>query len=109
MQHEKRKFVEKVDYLTSPGKLAGGDSRQKAGLRPGGVSVVVTNLGVMRFEDKTGEMFLDRYYPGVTPAVILENTGFDMDVSRACPADPPTRKELTILRNECDPQRLILG
>jgi glutaconate CoA-transferase subunit B len=54
-------------------------------------------------------MYLDQYYPGTTPGMILENTGFDMDVSRAAPADPPTPAELKILRENCDPQRLILG
>jgi len=109
MQHEKRKFVKKLDYLTSPGQLGGKNSREEAGLRPGGVSVVVTNLGVMRFDKENCKMFLDKFYPGVTPETILEHTGFDMDVSRAIQADPPTKTELKILREECDPQRLILG
>lgn len=109
MQHEKRKFVKKLDYLTSPGGLKGQNSRKEAGLRPGGVTVVVTNLGVMRFNKDNGKMYLDRFYPDVTPEKILENTEFDMDVSKAVQADPPTPTELKILREECDPQRLILG
>lgn len=109
MQHEKRKFVRELDYLTSPGQLGGGDQRREAGLRPGGVTVVVTNLGVMRFDKTDKKMFLDRFYPGITPEVILENTGFDMDVSRAEQAVPPTEEELHILREVCDPQQLILG
>ncbi|HKJ99567.1 MAG TPA: CoA-transferase [Desulfotignum sp.] len=109
MQHEKRKFVNQLDYLTSPGQLSGNGSREAAGLRPGGVSVVVTNLGVMRFDPDTGRMYLDQYYPGTTPGMILENTQFYMDVSRAVQALPPTETELKILRENCDPQRLILG
>ncbi len=109
MQHERRKFVKRLDYLTSPGQLAGGNSREKAGLRPGGVSVVVTNLGMMRFDQDTGRMYLDKFYPGITPDDILFNTEFRMDVSRATQADPPTETELKILREDCDPQRLILG
>lgn len=109
MQHERRKFVKRLDYLTSPGRLTGGNSREKAGLRPGGVSVVVTNLGMMRFDQDTGRMYLDKFYPGITPEVILSNTEFEMDVSRASQADPPTETELKILREDCDPQRLILG
>ncbi len=108
MQHEKRKFVKKLDFLTSPGQLEGKNSRLEAGLRPGGVSVVVTNLGIMRFDKKTGYMYLDQYFPGITPEMILENTQFDMDVSRATQACFPTIKELEILRDKCDPQRLIL-
>lgn len=109
MQHEKRKFVKKPDYLTSPGQLDGPDGRQKAGLRPGGVSLVVTNLGMMRFDNDNKKMYLDRHYPGISPDTIIENTGFDMDVSRATEALPPTKEELDTLRNVCDPQRLILG
>ncbi len=109
MQHEKRKFVKKLDYLTSPGQLKGNNTRQAAGLRPGGVSVVVTNLGLMRFDKDSGKMYLDKFYPDITPEKILENTGFPMDVSRATLAVPPTETELKILREHCDPQRLILG
>ncbi|MCK5164282.1 MAG: ketoacid-CoA transferase [Desulfobacula sp.] len=108
MQHEKRKFVKKLDYLTSPGQLEGNNSRQAAGLRPGGVSLVVTNLGVMRFDKNNGRMYLDKFYPGISLKKIYENTEFDMDVSKATQADPPTKTELKILREECDPQRLIL-
>ena len=109
MQHEKRKFVKKLDYLTSPGQLNGKGAREKAGLRPGGVSVVITNLAVMRFEDETGEMYLDQYYPGVTSETILANMEFTVDVSRATEAVPPRAEELHVLRGKCDPQKLILG
>ncbi|MCP4024122.1 MAG: ketoacid-CoA transferase [Desulfobacteraceae bacterium] len=108
MQHEKRKFVRKLDYLTSPGQLCGQNSREDAGLRPGGVSVVVTNLGIMRFDQESGEMYLDKFYPGITPQKILENMEFEINIKKAVPADPPTKKELQILRDVCDPQRLIL-
>jgi glutaconate CoA-transferase subunit B len=108
MQHEKRKFVRKLDYLTSPGQLGGRGSRERAGLRSGGITVVITNLSVMRFGDDTGQMYLDQYYPGVTPDEILENMAFTVDVSRATEALPPSGDELRILRETCDPQRLIL-
>jgi glutaconate CoA-transferase subunit B len=109
MQHEKKKFVEKLDYLTSPGWLQGGNSRKKIGLDRGGPVAVVTNLGVMKFEELTKEMYLAEFYPGVAPGKIVENTGFTMDVSRAVESAPPSDEELRILREEVDPQRLILG
>lgn len=108
MQHEKRKFPEKLDYLTSPGYIDGPEGRAKAGLMPGGPTLVVSNLGVMRFDDKTKEMYLAYYYPGITPEKILENMEFSVDVSRAKEADPPTERELKILREKVDPQRIIL-
>jgi glutaconate CoA-transferase subunit B len=109
MQHEKRKFVKKLDYLTSPGQLTGSGARKAAGLRPGGVSVVITNKAVMRMDPDSGELFLDRYYPGLTPDHILAHMQFSVDISRAAEADPPTETELNTLREKCDPQRLILG
>jgi len=109
MQHEKRKFVKQLDYLTSPGQLDGGQSRQAAGLRPGGVDVVITNMAVMRMDSDTGEMYLDQHYPGTTPQSILDHMQFTVDISRARPVEPPTETELTTLREKCDPQRLILG
>jgi glutaconate CoA-transferase subunit B len=54
-------------------------------------------------------MYLAERYPGVTDAQVAENTGFALDVSRAVDAAPPTAVELRILRDEVDPQRLILG
>jgi glutaconate CoA-transferase subunit B len=109
MQHEKRKFVQKLDYLTSPGQLTGKGSRELAGLRPGGVSVVITNMAVMRLDPDVGELYLDSYYPGVAPEDILANMQFAVDVTRAREAEAPTDRELKTLREKCDPQRLIIG
>ncbi len=108
MQHEKRKFVKKLDYLTSPGQLKGRGSREAAGLRPGGVNVVITNKAVMRMDHDSGEMYLDCFYPGVTPEDILENMQFYVDTTKSKEAIPPSENELKILREKCDPQRLIL-
>jgi len=109
MQHGVQKFVEKLDYLTTPGWLTGGDSRQHAGYRHGGPIAVVTNLCVLKFDEVTHEMYLAERYEGVTPEHVQENTGFPLDVSRATVAEPPDAEELRILRDDVDPQRLILG
>jgi glutaconate CoA-transferase subunit B len=108
MQHEKRRFVEKLDYLTSVGWYKGGDSRRELGLPRGGAMAVVTNLGVMRFDETTREMYLAEYYPGVPIDKVVENTGFTLDASRAMESAPPTMEELRILREEVDPHKLIL-
>jgi len=108
MQHEKRKFVKQLDYLTSPGHLDGPDGRRNAGLPVGGPQCVVTNLAVMRFDEHTKEMYLDGYYPGIESQTVLDHMAFAVDVSRARPVAPPSDRELQILREKCDPQRLIL-
>jgi glutaconate CoA-transferase subunit B len=109
IQHGRQKLVERLDYLTTPGWLTGGDSRAKAGFTRGGPLAVVTDLGVLKFAEPGKEMYLAEYYPGVSPAEIAANTGFPLDVSRAQEAEPPNPRELRTLRDVVDPQRLILG
>lgn len=108
MQHEKRKFVNTLDYLTSPGYLDGPEGRKKAGLPQGGPVMVITNMGVMRFDDTTKEMYLAGYYPEISPDEILKHMEFSVDTSRAEKVIPPTEDELRLLREKCDHQRLIL-
>jgi glutaconate CoA-transferase subunit B len=106
--HEKRRFPEKVDYVTSPGWLEGGDARRQAGLRWGGPSVVVTTRGVMRFRPHTHEMYLASYHPGLTPEAVADETGFPLDTSNAVETPIPTPEELRILREVVDPERVFL-
>ncbi|MEW6265065.1 MAG: CoA-transferase [Thermodesulfobacteriota bacterium] len=108
MQQEKKRFRNRLHYLTSPGHLGGNRARGEIGLREGGPSVVITNMGVFRFDETTKEMYLAGYYPGVTTRQILKNMEFRVDVSKALEIAPPTAHELKILREKCDPQRLIL-
>lgn len=109
MQQAKRKFVPRLDYLTCPGWLDGPLGRDKAGLAGGGPAVVITDMAVMRFHDQTRRMYLDGIYPGITAEHVLDHMGFDVDVSRARRVQAPSDEELMILRERCDPQRLILG
>lgn len=108
MQHEKRKFVPKLDYLTSPGWLDGPQGRKRAGLPPNGPACVITDLAVMGFDPESKKMYLQGCYAGVTPEQVLEKMSFKVDISRAETVLPPSLRELLILRERCDPQRLIL-
>jgi glutaconate CoA-transferase subunit B len=108
MKNEKRRFVEKLDYFTSPGWINGEDSRNKAGFKRGGPLAVVTNLGVMKFDDTTKKMYLDQYYSFSTPEQIANNIGFEIDISRAVSANDPDDDEIKTLRENIDPQKLIL-
>lgn len=109
MQHEKRKFVNRIDYLTSPGWLKGAGQREMSGLGPGGPSAVITNMAVMGFDPSSREMYLEAVFPGVSPEQVLENMEFSVDISRSREYPPPSDEELAVLRKTCDPQRLILG
>ena len=108
MKQEKRKFKRKLDYLTTPGYLDGPGGREKAGLLPGGPFKVITDMGIMGFEQDTKKMFLEGVYPGISPEQILENMEFKIDTSRAKTVPGPTPNELALLREKCDPHRLIL-
>lgn len=109
MKNEKRKFVPRLDYLTSPGWLDGAGAREAAGLGPGGPVAVITDMGVMGFEKASRRMYLKNTFPGISPEKIRRNTGFPIDTTRAHPLAPPSPGELQILRNVCDPQGLILA
>jgi glutaconate CoA-transferase subunit B len=109
VKHEKRRFVEKLDYMTSVGWYEGGDTRRKLGLLRGGPMAVVTNLGVLKFDGTTRAMYLAEYYPGVAIETVAENTGFPIDVSRAVEAASPSHDELRLLREVVDPQGLLAG
>jgi len=107
MQHEKRRFVERVDFITSPGFLHGRSSRSESGLISGGMFRVVTELAVFSFDDEAREMKVAALNPGVTREQVQDNTGFDLifDDDLKVTA-PPTDAELSILRL-LDPERVF--
>jgi glutaconate CoA-transferase subunit B len=106
MKHEKRRFVEKVDFITSPGWIDGGTSRAEAGLPAGGMWRVVTDLAVMGFDQTTRAMQVLALHPGVSLEEVQDNTGFDLDQGDGIETtEPPRENELSILRR-LDPERL---
>ncbi|OGD26495.1 MAG: ketoacid-CoA transferase [Candidatus Aminicenantes bacterium RBG_13_63_10] len=107
-KHEKRRFPERVDYVTSPGWLEGGDSRDRSGLPWGGPSTVVTTMGVMRFRRESKEIYLASYHPGLKARQVADATGFGLDIGEAAETIPPTDEELRILREEVDPEKIFL-
>ncbi len=99
MKHERRRFVPRVDYVTSPGYGDGPGWRERVGLPRGGPSAVITTLGVFRFEPDTCEMVLTHVHPGVTVDEVQANTGWPLRVAPNLSATPqPTEEELTVLR-----------
>jgi glutaconate CoA-transferase, subunit B len=99
MAHERRRFVEKVDYVTSPGYGEGGAWREQVGLIRGGPGAVITTLGILRFDEESREAFLDSVHPGVEVDRVKEQTGWDLKVSPSVSRTrPPSGKELEIIR-----------
>jgi glutaconate CoA-transferase subunit B len=106
MRHEKRRFVDSVDFVTSPGFLRGETSRTDSGLLAGGMYRVVTDLAIMGFEEASKRMQIIALHPGVTIDQVQANTGFELEVAAEVESTaPPTEQELAVLRH-LDPERL---
>jgi len=109
MEHEKHRFVPKVDYITSPGYGNGAGWREKSGLPRGGPSAVITSRGIMKFDPVSKEMLLVSIHPSVTTRNILDNTGWPLKIADTLEKTPaPTEYELKVLR-ELDPEGYWTG
>jgi glutaconate CoA-transferase subunit B len=102
-KHERRRFVERVDFRTSPGYLGGGDERALAGLTRGRPTQVMTDLALFDFEPTSHELRLQALQPGVEVDEVQEATGFELLVSPVVGRlTPPTVEELHVLRELCE-------
>lgn len=109
MIQEKRRFIERVDYITTPGYLQGTDSRSRAGLRGGGPSAVITTMGVFRFDAFTKEMYLEKCHPGLDPEQVKGNVSWSLKIaSDVGTTELPTQEQVEIMRT-LDPYGLYLG
>jgi glutaconate CoA-transferase subunit B len=110
MRQDRRRFLEKVDFMTTPGYLTGPGTREAAGLPPGtGPYRVVTNLAVLGFHLETRRMQLLATQPGVTIQEVIDNTGFDLAIAETIATNPPpSPEEIHLLRNEIDKDRLYI-
>jgi glutaconate CoA-transferase subunit B len=109
--HDKRRFVPKLDFLTSPGYLTGPGAREAVGLPPGtGPFRVITDLAILGYHETTRRMEIHSLHPGVTLAQVQANTGFELAIREPLETTaPPTEVELCILRSEVDPHRYVIG
>ncbi len=108
---DKRRFVKKVDFITTPGWLEGGDSRKNSGLPlDSGPYKIVTDMGVMDFEAESKRMRVISVNPGYSFGDIQENCGFELLRAKEIrETKPPTKEELEVLRKEVDPYRYVIG
>ncbi len=110
MRHDRKRFVEKVDFVTTPGYLTGPGAREAAGLPPGtGPYRVVSSLAILGYEPDTKWMVLLATQPGVTVEQVQNNTGFQLLLAeKILENPPPSAEELRILREEVDKDRLYI-
>jgi len=106
-----KRFVPKVDFITSPGYLDGPGARERAGLPANtGPYKVITNMAVMGFDEETKRMCIESIHQGCTLEEVQANCGFPLlRAEEIVKTPPPTKEELEILRNEVDPKRYIIG
>jgi glutaconate CoA-transferase subunit B len=110
LEHDKRRFPEKVDFVTTPGYLNGRGDRKAAGLREGtGPFAVVTTLGLFGFDER-GEMVLKAHQPSASVEEVKKNVQWDLKVEDPLAVlAPPSQEELAVLRQQIDPRGMYLN
>lgn len=109
LDHQRRSFVERVDFISGAGFLDGGDARRRAGLPGGGPAKVVTNLAILDFEPASKRMRIHSVHPGISADEVQANTGFALVVPPEVPATPaPTSEQVRLIRGRFDPEGLFL-
>lgn len=107
MRLKRRAFVERVDFLTSPGHLDGGEARERLGLPGKGPKLVITDRALFDFDNEAREMTLIQMAPGESVEGIKAEVGWPLRVSPELKEmSPPEAEELAIIRQELDPQGL---
>jgi glutaconate CoA-transferase, subunit B len=108
---DSKRFVEKCTFITTPGYLQGGDSREKAGLAKGtGPYRVITNMAVMGFDPESKRMMILSINPGYSEQDVQNNCGFELlKAKKIKETHPPTKHDLEVLRQQVDPYRYIIG
>ena len=102
MPQSKRSFVERIDFATSPGHMAGERPKGWIGAGP---TAVVTQLATYGFDEASGEMELRSLHPGVTLEEVREATSWELrSAARVTETQAPTDDELRLIREELDPE-----
>ena len=104
MRLKRRAFVEKLDFVTSPGHLTGGDSRSRLGLAGGGPEIVITDMAILNFDNAEREMQLNALYPGITEKNVQEEVGWPLGLAAKIEeVSAPSLEELRLIREDLDP------
>jgi len=108
-RHERRRFPERCDYITSPGFLDGPGARERAGLSGDFGITVVTDLAVLENDPETCALRIAQLMPGITVDAVRAQTGFAPGVAPGVrEVAPPAPEVLGVLRDEVDPDRVYL-
>lgn len=106
---DRRAFPERVDFVTSPGHRARGQTRRELGMPGAGPTKVITDKAILETDPESGELVLAALYPGIDRAEVTGRVGWALQSrSRLAEVDPPTDRELHLMREVLDPKRLYL-
>jgi glutaconate CoA-transferase subunit B len=106
---DRRAFPERVDFVTSPGHVTKSGSRKELRMPGAGPTKVVTDKGILEVDPTTGELVLAALYPGVSRTEIADQIGWSLQARpEVSEVDPPSERELHLLREVLDPQQLYL-
>jgi glutaconate CoA-transferase, subunit B len=109
MRHEARKLKKAISFITSPGYLCGGNSREETGLK-GGPSRVITDKAIFGFELESKRMMILSIHPGNTLEDVVGTMGFEPVIPEQVPfTEPPTSEQLRLIREVIDPKRMYMG
>jgi glutaconate CoA-transferase, subunit B len=100
LRQSRRTFVEKVEFITSPGFLNGGDERSQLGIPGAGPKAVITDLGVLTPDPRSKELVLSQIHPGITFEQVRAATGWDLRASAdLATTEAPNMQDLRVLRD----------
>jgi glutaconate CoA-transferase subunit B len=101
--HERRVFVERVDFVSAPGYGEGRDWRKRLGLPGGGPAKVITDKAVLGFDQETMSMRLESVHPGITVDEVVDATGFELIIpTDVRVTEIPSDAELMAIRQRID-------
>jgi glutaconate CoA-transferase subunit B len=100
LRHSPKTFVDRLDFTTSVGHGDGSEYRKRIGLPGKGPTAVITDLGILRPDERTKELTLTSVHPEVTANDVRARTGWDLKVSPNLETTlSPTVGELAVLRD----------
>lgn len=109
LNQNNKTFPENIDFITSPGFINEENERSIYNMQGRGPALVITDFGVYRFHNENFEMILTEIHPGISLQKLKDTVSWDVKISSdLTTTHPPSKKELLIIREQLDPNRIHL-
>jgi len=100
LRHNPRALVEKVAFITSLGHGDGSGIRRRLGLPGAGPQVIITDMGILRYDEDVHEFVLTDVHREYQVQDVVAATGWALKVSSDVRTTPvPRADELAALRS----------